>query len=758
MAVPRASFAEAYVAPLAEEGNLSVDEGPKAAESHETEPTSETKSFAFTTPGSGVARRARNGRPGSKSGGKSQPPRTSPSPVGMEWSPLANLLSEEVAARLHFGATPVKSAAQEAEAKGSTPASVESLRFAAGIAGAAGPFVFGAASAGDDKAARARRGNTGAPAAAWPAHPTRAPSKTAKTAEKLRREGNAAFGQRRWSEAQAVYSQAVDLILSEPGDPSLQPVVASLLANRAATWLSLGQPHNAVKDCHLGLKQHPNNVRCGVRLATCHLRLGDFPAAFAALLDLQCPPFEVPDPSIEAKRAEILTCCQQLSSILRSLAQPREIPADVLEAFFGLPPAELGSSDEVDSDKALQAAVDGLQASVPHSRVLLACRAACQLRLGRAGEAGRLARQAVVGFGKEVEEPGAEEWRAWLLAEAAHASGELEEAVSCLDDLERLLGANREAGRDAEVEAHDSNSGPSPSTERALLRAVLGWSSAPAAVAAPLRESLQLKREGNELVGARRYEDAAAAYSRALRLELPARGAAVLFCNRAAAWLGARQLALAVADAARAACLAPGYAKAHSRLAAALEAVRRPEQAAEALERALRCAGLGEAERREYRDRLGALKRARHALRGRAPAPDHYALLGLERGCSNDALLHSVRVAAALPREGAAGPGALPPETGAALSEAATWLFKCLGEASDTLCDAALRRELDAELFPTPAYHAFGGDDDLRWRPERYGSFGPSFGSTWNAQPWDFYEDTHRQRRERSWNGVFGRR
>ena len=293
----------------------------------------------------------------------------------MEWSPLANLLSEEVAAKLHFGATPVKSAAQETEAKGrsaagaasppavpvsvpafwppsapqpttsetsttsavtagasspgqssavpprqesSTPASVESLRFAAGTAGAAGPFVFGAATAGDDKAVRVRRGSasrikpgkpsaspvhaqgsrspgaaalseaagasalatrsisvatdtsafsaatetsafsaatdTGAPAAAWPAHPTRAPSKTAKTAEKLRREGNAAFGQRRWSEAQAIYSQAVDLILSEPGDPSLQPVVASLLANRAATWLSLGQPHNAVKDCHLGLK------------------------------------------------------------------------------------------------------------------------------------------------------------------------------------------------------------------------------------------------------------------------------------------------------------------------------------------------------------------------------------------------------------------------------------------------------------------------------------------------------------------------
>ena len=54
MAVPRASFAEAYVAPLAEEGKLSVDEQPKAAESHETEPTSETKSFAFTTPGASL--------------------------------------------------------------------------------------------------------------------------------------------------------------------------------------------------------------------------------------------------------------------------------------------------------------------------------------------------------------------------------------------------------------------------------------------------------------------------------------------------------------------------------------------------------------------------------------------------------------------------------------------------------------------------------------------------------------------------------
>ena len=52
--------------------------------------------------------------------------------------------------------------------------------------------------------------------------------------------------------------------------------------------------------------------------------------------------------------------------------------------------------------------------------------------------------------------------------------------------------------------------------------------------------------------------------------ELSAAFAAVLYCNRAAAYQGQQQWVHAVADCCRAKALDPGYAKAHSRLAALL--------------------------------------------------------------------------------------------------------------------------------------------------------------------------------------------
>lgn len=92
-------------------------------------------------------------------------------------------------------------------------------------------------------------------------------------AEVLKEQGNARFSARSFHEALKLYNKAIALDGSQP----------SYYANRAAAWLMLGAPKEALQDCEAALALDPKHVRSHIRLAKALLDLGQIPEALAHL-------------------------------------------------------------------------------------------------------------------------------------------------------------------------------------------------------------------------------------------------------------------------------------------------------------------------------------------------------------------------------------------------------------------------------------------------------------------------------------------
>ncbi|KAG8468996.1 hypothetical protein KFE25_007514 [Diacronema lutheri] len=130
----------------------------------------------------------------------------------------------------------------------------------------------------------------------------------------------------------------------------------------------------------------------------------------------------------------------------------------------------------------------------------------------------------------------------------------------------------------------------------------------------PARSAAEWKAEGNAHFGAKRYVDAAEAYSQAIACEPDA----VFFSNRCACQLKLGQLDAALADALRARELRPTWAKAHFREGSVLTAMGRHADAARSLCEALQLEPSAEA--------AAELRATMHAG-GLHDAPDQQHLL-----------------------------------------------------------------------------------------------------------------------------------
>ena len=89
----------------------------------------------------------------------------------------------------------------------------------------------------------------------------------------MKLQGNARFEARSFQEAIKLYSKAITLDSTQP----------SFYANRAAAWLMVGAPNEALKDCDAALRIDPKHVRSILRLAKALLDMGKLPEALEHL-------------------------------------------------------------------------------------------------------------------------------------------------------------------------------------------------------------------------------------------------------------------------------------------------------------------------------------------------------------------------------------------------------------------------------------------------------------------------------------------
>lgn len=596
--------------------------------------------------------------------------------------------------------------------------------------------------------------------------------------EQERNRGNEAFRRERYHEAAELYGKAIQVLWPYP---SLHQRLALLLSNRAAALLAVSRPLAALADCRLGLQHDPSFARCALRMATIYTRLGEFPSAYGVLAKQRevavRQQADRPGSAIEleqalaevaAKEADVAAHEATLLTALRALGHeppPASAPATVAPraASSGAGGTRVGAGVAEGVTAAL-GQLEAAAAAVPHCEAVWAARSLALLQLGRLQEA-----LAAVGVQVLQDEPAAiaaagtsslsASWRHWVRAQCAFHQGDYDGTVKHLEALAACQRATAEAA--AAASTPFGGGAPSAATatppprngSEALLAAVAALPAAAdvEALAARLHDAQRLRKAGNDLIQAGQFADAAKKYTAALdACNHSAAFAALLYCNRAAAYQGQQQWVHAVADCCRAKALDPSYAKAHSRLAALLTELRRHEEAAAELEAVVALPGLTPNSKSSYQRRLAQARAAAQrrpsfggflaaGLRGGSDScqPHHYRLLGLQQQCTQEEarrcfkklalLLHPDKAASTCrfaTRLGDADwPGVREVVGGPAegvrrrFEASAGWLFKAAQEAAEVLLDPQRRRELDAELAEEEgtgfggAHHsgAFGG-------------------------------------------------
>ncbi|KAK9838488.1 hypothetical protein WJX81_002562 [Elliptochloris bilobata] len=480
-------------------------------------------------------------------------------------------------------------------------------------------------------------------------------------AARLHQRGNKLFADGKYGRAKDLYLRAASVLERE----GVREGRGKLLNNLAACHLQKDHPYAALQACAAALQVEPGWVRAHLRRATCHLRLGAFEAADAAVRA-----------AADAGAGDAAAAKGQEVAALRRRMEQAEAAAEA-------------AADDAAAAAALVLSEDLLsKKQAPHAARALALRANLLVRLSRHADALQMAR---LHRGPTEDEAPAPVWPWWVEAQVAFHSGDLETAAALLRSAVERAGAGAAAlpigpaagGREAALEVGEARR-----------------------LAAELQALLELKATGNSAVGRKDWAAAADVYSAALAhsCDAPAAFAAVLHANRAAALQALGRLPEAIADCLRASALDPTYARAHSRLGALLSEVRHTEGAVAALEKLSALPGEAANAQARLRDA--------QALARRRTTTDHYKLLGLQRSASAeevrraykrsalshhpDKALAQCRFAARLGSLGV--PAASGLQARERVREAAEWLFKVIGAAATVLGDPIARRKLDMDL------------------------------------------------------------
>ncbi len=487
----------------------------------------------------------------------------------------------------------------------------------------------------------------------------------------FRRKGNHAFKMKDYERACAKYSSAIVSSLSLP--ESEKAGLPLLYCNRAAAYLALGKPVEALEDCRSGMKLNAAHHKCRFRAVTCLVRMGRFSEARGmarGVVGTQAGTGRIENSiaaEVDKRTREIDEAEKALEGYLVALVAGR----------FG-------------TMEALKMAYKEVEAHVPHDEALLVSLVVGHIQLGDFSGADRILDVVLKQRGSN---PPA--WAGWCRVQTCFFKADYVQCgrnLEALDGLLKLRAAERTGNevigspRVVPIENQDDGS---------MLRIL----------ALPDRASVEslrqeigalqgLKDQAQAQMHKRAFNDAIETYSRALSSpQLSPAMAAILFSNRAASHQSVGQHALALADCCMAVAISPHFAKPHSRMAGLLSDLGLYLDAQKSIEHAVACAATPK-QRSEYQNTRNSLS---HHLRQQM---DHTRLLGLRHGASavdgkrayrKLALkLHPDKTSQAtnriqfqLTEDGARLLTA--EDTRQQVLEQATWLFKQLGEAQDAM-------------------------------------------------------------------------
>eukprot|EP00803_Ostreobium_quekettii_P002701 evm.model.scf_775.4 EVM.evm.TU.scf_775.4 scf_775:35485-41164(+) len=496
--------------------------------------------------------------------------------------------------------------------------------------------------------------------------------------EAHKKKGNALFAQGKYYQAEAEYTKALEKLECLSSSSHLAP----LFCNRAAVWLMTSNPMRALEDCQRAQEADKVYARAYLRGSTCHLRLGRFAAAKETL---------------ESAKQNVPSSCSMYLDLVPKLTEVQQLESQFERVKSHLMQSEL---TEAGIRGGLQE-LEVIEKEVSHSEELWALKV---LSLLRAGDRGRVVPALDCACKTLDLKPPKTLWWQWVAVQAWFHDGKQEEVTR---RATQLISAMEQQPGEAMPCPTGFDLRPTVTELKDVIRSE--------------EVANRIKLEGNAAFKGQNYKKAIELYGKTLAAckhgAVSRRFLSIVLSNRAAAYQGAGAFAEAIADCCMAQTVDTTFARAQVRLARLLMQVSRPQAAVGVLQKVVDSGCATNSDHREALLRLGEAQ----AMVTKDPEPDHYRMLGLKADCKIEDVkkayrqlalrLHPDKAALNIPclslKFGSSGVKVLgESRIRECIKEEASWLFKLVNEAHNTLTDLVNRRKLERELFEMRKGHS----------------------------------------------------
>lgn len=472
-------------------------------------------------------------------------------------------------------------------------------------------------------------------------------------AQRLRIRGNEAFKTGDFKMACIMYSRSIYAVKKCSPNLHVAMGLPLLYCNRAASYLALGKPIEALQDCASGKALDSSCIKCSIRASTCLIRMGHFPEARKELRGLES------HEEVRSKLSEIDGSEKKFHTFLKAV---------------GIDQDERCHTILFTDSEAMISAFKSVEAICPHSESLKAAIVLAHIKIGDFSKADKI-------LDNILRENSCNPplWAGWCRTQTCFFKADYVQCHKNIGSLNDLISPIQPDSETSDLKLlHQIVTIPDKESLISMQKKI--------------NEVQILKDQANRLMRLKSYGEAIESYSQALSVKggLSPAMAAILLSNRAAAHHAATNKALAMADCCRSFSILPNYAKAHSRLATILHELGFFNEALKEMSMAIQTADHLD-QKKEYLSRMESMKLA--ALQGNKP--DYSSLLGVSSGVGTGeqmkrayrklALkLHPDKAASSVQIDNRLG------ETGIVLEDIkikqsivdrATWLFKLIGEA-----------------------------------------------------------------------------